>query len=130
MQTVYKDFWIRIIGSLVGSQVVDFMGRLESFFNKITSGFYYADLLSGFIIAFILWKMVRRFTILLDTKYDWLQHTFLHCTAASLLSPVTSALQSLWLNKYAQGPLEFVWRKLAYYNFKKNMTDKEIIAAK
>lgn len=71
----YNDFWIKIIGSLIASEMIDSIGREESFFKRITYPYFYTDLLGGFIISLILWEIVRFVIHRLDKKYNWIEHT-------------------------------------------------------
>lgn len=70
----YNDFWIKIIGSLVASEMIDSIGREESIFKRITHPYFYTDLLGGFIISLILWEMVRFVIRRLDKKYSWIDY--------------------------------------------------------
>lgn len=70
----YNDFWVKIIGSLVASEMIDSIGRNESIFKRITHPYFYTDLLGGFIISLILWEIVRFVIHRLDKKYNWIDH--------------------------------------------------------
>jgi hypothetical protein len=70
----YNDFWIKIVGSLVASEMIDSIGREESIFRRITHPYFYTDLLGGFIISIILWEIVRFVIHRLDKKYNWIDH--------------------------------------------------------
>jgi DNA-binding LytR/AlgR family response regulator len=70
----YNDFWIKIIGSLVASEMIDSIGREESIFKRVTHPYFYTDLLGGFIISLILWEIVRFVIRRLDKKYNWIDH--------------------------------------------------------
>lgn len=69
----YKDFWVKIFGSLLGSQLIDALNREESYFERFTTSYFYTDLLGGFLIALVLWQIVRWITIYLDKRYNWMQ---------------------------------------------------------
>jgi LytTr DNA-binding domain len=71
----YNDFWIKIIGCLIASEIIDSLGREESIFQRLTSSYFYIDLLSGFIIALILWEIIRFVTRKLDLRYDWFENS-------------------------------------------------------
>jgi hypothetical protein len=71
---VYNDFWVKIIGCLIASEMIDSLGREESIFKRVSSIHFYTDLLGGFLIALILWEMVRFIIRRLDKKFDWLEH--------------------------------------------------------
>jgi len=68
----YNDFWIKIIGSLVASEMIDSIGREESIFRRITQPYFYTDLLGGFVISLILWEIVRFVIRRLDKTYNWI----------------------------------------------------------
>ena len=70
----YNDFWIKIIGALVASEMIDSIGREESIFKRITHPYFYTDLLGGFIISLILWEIVRFAIRRLDKKYNWIDY--------------------------------------------------------
>jgi DNA-binding LytR/AlgR family response regulator len=70
----YSDFWIKIIGSLVASEMIDSIGREESIFKRITHPYFYTDLLGGFMISLILWEIVRFVIRRLDKKYNWIDY--------------------------------------------------------
>jgi len=69
---VYKDFWFKIIGCLVSSELIDSLGRKESIFHRIATKAFLIDLLGGFVISLVLWELVRYVTKQLDRRYDWL----------------------------------------------------------
>jgi hypothetical protein len=73
-QVHYNDFWIKIIGSLIASEMIDSIGREESIFRRITHPYFYTDLLGGFVISLILWEIVRFVVLRLDKKYNWIDY--------------------------------------------------------
>lgn len=91
---VYKDFWFKIIGSLVASQVIDSIDREESYFERLSSKYFYSDLLGGFVIALILWEIVRFSTRYLDKKYSWIENSFRRTLLQFLLGVCVPALFS------------------------------------
>jgi hypothetical protein len=70
---LYKDFWVKIIGSLIASQIIDALNREESYVQRFTTSYFYTDLLGGFAIALLLWEIVRRITRYLDRQYSWIE---------------------------------------------------------
>ena len=70
----YNDFWVKIIGSLIASEMIDSIGRDESIFKRITHPYFYTDLLGGFVISIILWEIVRFVIYRLDKKYNWIDY--------------------------------------------------------
>jgi DNA-binding LytR/AlgR family response regulator len=87
----YSDFWIKIIGSLVASEMIDSIGREESIFKRVTHPYFYTDLLGGFIISLILWEIVRFVIRRLDKKYNWIDHPAQRISLQFLLAIVVPA---------------------------------------
>lgn len=106
-QIIYKDLWVKIVGSLLASQLIDLLNREESFFQRITSFYFYTDLLGGFAIALILWEFVRQGILWLDKKYDWLEKPVTRIIAQALLCVLFPAFLSFVLT--------FLFMKLAYH---------------
>ena len=71
----YKDTWVKLAGSLFCSHFIEAMGRTEGFFQLLFKKSYLVALLSGFLIAFVLWELISRLTVWLDARYDWLAQT-------------------------------------------------------
>jgi len=67
----YADLPIRIIGSLAIAHFLNHIGREESFFELLTKGFYYSEMLITALTVFLVWTWVRQVTIYLDGKYNW-----------------------------------------------------------
>jgi hypothetical protein len=72
----YNDTWVKLLGSLFLSHFIEVLGRRESLFELLLKDWYYKGLISGFFIALILWEIIIRITIWLDSRYDWLQKTW------------------------------------------------------
>ncbi len=70
---VYKDFWFKIIGCLAISEITDSIGREESLLQRMSTRHFYTDLLGGFVIALLLWEIVRQIIRWLDRRYDWME---------------------------------------------------------
>jgi len=87
----YHDFWIKIIGSLIASEMIDSIGREESIFRRITHPYFYTDLLGGFIISLILWEIVRFVIYRLDRKYNWIDDPVRRILLQFLLAVVLPA---------------------------------------
>jgi hypothetical protein len=87
----YNDFWIKIVGSLVASEMIDSIGRDESIFRRITQPHFYTDLLGGFIISLILWEIVRFVIRRLDKKYNWIDYPAQRILLQFLLAIVVPA---------------------------------------
>jgi hypothetical protein len=92
----YNDFWVKIIGSLVASQVIDLLNREESYFQRLTSIYFYIDLLGGFLIALFLWEITRRIICYLDKRYDWLAKPLQRIPMQLLLAVAFPALLSFF----------------------------------
>ena len=87
----YNDFWIKIIGSLIASEMIDSIGRDESIFRRITHPYFYTDLLGGFVISFILWELVRFVIRRLDKKFSWIDYPAQRIFLQFLFAIVTPA---------------------------------------
>jgi len=87
----YNDFWIKIIGSLIASEMIDSIGRDESIFRRITHLYFYTDLLGGFVISLTLWELVRFVIHRLDKKYSWIDYPAQRIFLQFLFAIVTPA---------------------------------------
>jgi len=87
----YHDFWIKIIGSLIASEMIDSIGRYESIFRRVTHLYFYTDLLGGFVISLILWELVRFVIHRLDKKYSWIDYPAQRIFLQFLFAIVTPA---------------------------------------
>lgn len=67
----YNDRWLKITGSLFCAHFVEAIGREESFFQLLPRKSYQLALLSGFVIAYLLWELISRISAWLDVHYDW-----------------------------------------------------------
>jgi len=74
MANGYKDKWVKTIGSLIASVTVDSMGRPNSIFERLAEGFFYVDILAGFLITLMLWEGIKRVTVWLDKKNGWFEN--------------------------------------------------------
>lgn len=102
----YNDFWIKIIGCGIASELIDSLGREESIFKRLTSLFFYLDFLGGFIIALILWEIVRFVVGRLDRKYDWFQYPLQRIFLQLFLGIITPAFLCFLFT--------FLFMKIAY----------------
>lgn len=104
---VYKDFWFKIIGSIVASQIIDAINREESFFQRLTTSYFYTDLLGGFAIALLLWEVTRYATKQLDKRYSWIEKPAQRILLQILFGVAGPALLSFFLTmgfmKFAYG---------------------------
>ena len=102
----YKDFWVKIVGSLLASEIIDSVGRDESIFRRLTSFHFYTDLLGGFVIALVLWEIIRFVTRRLDLHYDWFGKPVQRVLLQFAFGVLTPALLSFFFT--------LVFMKLAY----------------
>jgi hypothetical protein len=102
----YNDFWFKIGGSLVASQIIDSIGREESYFQRFTTKYFYTDLLGGFVIALLLWETVRFVVRYLDKSYDWFEKPIQRILLQLLLGVFVPALLSFFFT--------FAFMRLAY----------------
>jgi DNA-binding LytR/AlgR family response regulator len=71
----YNDLWLRIIGSLVLSHQVETLGRSESWAEQLVKTDYWIALVSGWVIAFLVWTITSTISSELDKRFDWLERT-------------------------------------------------------
>ena len=62
---------IRLTGSLLAAHVIETLGREESVLTMLTRRFYYVDVGSGFVIAFVVWTVLAVANRWLDRYFDW-----------------------------------------------------------
>lgn len=67
----YKDLLVKICGSYLCAHVIEVLGRDESMLSMMTQAFYYIDVGSGFVIAFIVWSLIGITVKWLDKHFDW-----------------------------------------------------------
>lgn len=103
---VYKDFWFKIIGCLLASYIIDALNREETIFQRLSSKYFYTDIAGGFVIALILWEIVRFITRYLDKKFSWAEQ------------PLKRILLQLVLGVFLPSLLSFIftwiWMQAAY----------------
>jgi hypothetical protein len=73
----YHDFWVKIIGSLVASELIDAVGRNGSILERINTKSFFIDLAAGFFISIMLWELIRYVIKKLDQRMDWLAQPIL-----------------------------------------------------
>jgi DNA-binding LytR/AlgR family response regulator len=118
---VYKDFWFKIIGCLLASYLIDALNREESIFQRLGSKYFYIDNAGGFVIAIILWEMVRFSTRYLDKRFSWagqpLKRILLQLTMGVLLPSLFSFIFTLlWMRlAYDQDIFETAWLYNEFY---------------
>src|SRR5690242_7631280 len=84
----YNDFWVKIFGSLVSSELIDALGRNGSILERINTTSFFADLAAGFFISLLLWELIRFVIKKLDQRVDWFAQPVLRI-ALQLLFGVT-----------------------------------------
>ena len=67
----YHDFWVKIIGSLIASELIDALGRNGSILERINTRSFFVDLAAGFFISLLLWELIRYVIKKLDQRVDW-----------------------------------------------------------
>lgn len=118
---VYKDFWFKIFGCLIASYIIDAINREETIFQRLSSKYFYIDLAGGFIIAFILWEIVRFGTRYLDKKISWtanpVKRTLLQLLIGVLLPSLFSFIFTLlWMRiAYDQDIFKTTWLYNEFY---------------
>lgn len=117
----YNDFWIRITGSLLASEIIDALGRDESIFRRLTTISFYTDLLGGFVISLILWEIIRYVVKWLDKKFDWFEQPVQRIALQLMLGIILPALLSFVFTAvfmrfaYSQDIFETDWLFTEFY---------------
>ena len=117
----YNDFWIKIAGSLIASEVIDALGRDESIFRRLTTVSFYTDLLGGFVISLILWELIRYVVKRLDKKFDWFEQPVQRIALQLMLGIILPAFLSFVFTAifmklaYSQDIFETDWLFTEFY---------------
>jgi hypothetical protein len=93
----YPDLWLRVIGSLICSHLVEALGRPESIAELWLRSNYWAALSSGWLIAFVVWTLVSFITHQLDLRYDWLRQSVQRIVIQLLLGVVVPGVLLLFM---------------------------------
>jgi hypothetical protein len=87
-----RGFWVRLTGSLLAAHVIETLGREESILTMLTQRFYYVDVGSGFVIAFVVWTALALANRWLDRHFDWDEHPVPRVFLQIVLAVVLPAL--------------------------------------
>lgn len=68
----YHDHWLRLIGSLFFSHLIETLGREKSLAEQWLDEDYWIALGSGWFICFLIWYIISRISIQLDRHWDWM----------------------------------------------------------
>lgn len=71
----YSDLYFRIVACLVGSHILLIYGETQSVFQILLLPGYYYSLIGSFLIAMILFALIRWVVKKLDTRFDWKKRT-------------------------------------------------------
>ncbi|WP_214226647.1 LytTR family DNA-binding domain-containing protein [Pedobacter sp. B4-66] len=67
----YNDIYFRMIACLVGAHILVAYGETLSIFQMLLMPYYYYALIPSFLIAAILFYIIRAINIQLDKRFDW-----------------------------------------------------------
>jgi hypothetical protein len=67
----YNDLYFRLIACLIGAHLLVAYGETLSIFQMLLMPYYYYALIPSFLIAAILFYIIRAINIQLDKKFDW-----------------------------------------------------------
>ena len=90
----YPDFWVKIIGCLIASELIDALGRNGSILERITTRSFFVDLAGGFFIALLLWELIRYVIKKLDQRVDWFAQPVLRISLQLLFGVAIPAFLS------------------------------------
>lgn len=88
----YKDTWWKLVAAFLSAHLVEVIGREESTLELLLTSFYYKDVISGTVVAWILLMYVSYTIKYLDRKYDWLQATLKRITIQFIFGVLICAL--------------------------------------
>lgn len=71
----YKDTYFSVIACLFAAHLLVAYGETISFFQMLLMPYYYYALIPSFLIAFILFNIIRAINIRLDKHFDWTTQT-------------------------------------------------------
>jgi DNA-binding LytR/AlgR family response regulator len=71
----YNDFYFRVIACLFAAHILVAYGETLSIYQMLLMPYYYYALIPSFLIAFILFNIIRAINIRLDKKFDWTERT-------------------------------------------------------
>ncbi len=67
----YNDIYFRMIACLIGAHILVAYGETLSIFQMLLMPYYYYALIPSFLIAAILFYIIRAINIQLDKKFNW-----------------------------------------------------------
>jgi hypothetical protein len=68
---LYHDFYFRVISCIIGAHIIVAYAIPLSIFQMLLDPYYYYALIPSFVIAIILFSIIRTIHIRLDRKFDW-----------------------------------------------------------
>ncbi|MBT2561321.1 LytTR family transcriptional regulator [Pedobacter sp. ISL-68] len=71
----YNDIYFRVIACLLAAHILVAYGETLTLFEMLLMPHYYYALIPSFLIAFILFNIIRAINIRLDKKFDWTAQT-------------------------------------------------------
>lgn len=96
----YHDFWVKIIGSLIASELIDALGRNGSILERINTISFFADLAAGFFISLLLWELIRFVIKKLDQRVDWFAQPVLRISLQLLFGVALPAFLAFVLTMF------------------------------
>ncbi len=148
---LYRDLYFRLIGSLTAAHIIVAYGETLTIFQMLLMPTYYFALIPSFIIALILFSIIRAICIRLDKKFDWTVRTVerialqlffggvIPAICAFLLASGYFALRgvNIFTTTYLQYDFQFILSQLLlinlyyviYYFYQKSAHAQKAIAA-
>lgn len=93
----YPDIWMRIIGSIFLAHFIKILGHSQSLWEMVMQPEYFLEVLTGALINFVVWSLVRWVSIRLDAHYDWLEASMLRAFLQATLGFVVPVLLSFFV---------------------------------
>ena len=92
----YPDIWIRIIGSIFLAHFIKILGHSQSLWEMVMQPEYFLEVLTGALVNFVVWSLVRWVSIRLDAHYDWLETAMMRAFLQAVLGFVVPVLISFF----------------------------------
>lgn len=92
----YPDIWMRIIGSIFLAHFIKILGHSQSLWEMVMQPEYFLEVLTGALINFVVWSLVRWVSIRLDAHYDWLEAAMMRAFLQAALGFVVPVLISFF----------------------------------
>lgn len=116
----YNDLLFRVIASLVGAHIVVVYGETKSTLEILLMRAYYPAMLGSFVIAFLLFALMRWIIKRLDKHFDWQEKTIERIgmqLLAGMIVPSIAAFMLAWAYFQIRGGVNILHTSYVRYDF-------------